>query len=155
MKEIQLTQWNVVFVDDDDFDELSKYKWIIDKWHKTNYAYRREFNNWIIKTILIHRHIIDIEDKRMVDHIDGNWLNNQKSNLRLCTNSQNQMNRWKTVRNSSWLKWVSWQKTRNKWYAQIKIDWKQINLWRFDNKEDAYKSYCDACIRLHWDFAHT
>ena len=155
MKEINLTQWKVALVDDEYFEELSKYKWFAHKHRNNFYAIRNIVLEWWTRTgIKMHRIIMNIETESEVDHINWNWLDNQSSNLRICSNSENQMNRWKTISNTSGLKWVSWQKTRNKWYAQIKVNWKQKNLWRFENKEDAYNAYKKACIELHWEFAH-
>jgi len=85
MKIIKLTKEKFTLLDDEDFDEINKFKW---QATKTGYATR----NTKGKTIRIHRLVMNAPKGMMVDHIDHNTLNNQKSNLRICTHTQNQQN---------------------------------------------------------------
>lgn len=75
-----------VFVDDEDFDRINKFKWTLKKSHNTFYARRSSKSpTWI----LMHREIINVDDKSIhYDHVDTNGLNNQKINLRRCNHSQ-------------------------------------------------------------------
>lgn len=89
-----------VIVDDEDFEQLNKYEWGLMKiYHTENkifYARRYEWNaqKRTLKAILMHRTILNISDKgQKGDHKDGNGLNNQRSNLRIATHSQNMSNR--------------------------------------------------------------
>jgi hypothetical protein len=105
MKEIQLTQWKAALVDDDDFDELSKYKWYAHKKWERFYAGRKMAIEWRNKTILMHNFIMKTPKWMLTDHKDNNWLKNTRENLRICNASQNGMNRGKLKNNTSWFKW--------------------------------------------------
>ena len=77
------------------------------------------------------------ENKKCVDHIDNNTHNNNLINLRFATPAQNQHNRSINKNNTSGTKGVCWDKTNNRWKAQICINGKSIHLGLFINKEDA------------------
>jgi hypothetical protein len=76
-------------VDDEDYDFLMQWNWAVAKVHEKFYV-SRKIND---KHIYIHRVIMKAEKHQEIDHIDNNPLNNQKSNLRFCTRSQNIANR--------------------------------------------------------------
>ena len=82
---------------------------------------------------------MEIKDKKIVDHINHNPLDNRKSNLRICTNQENIFNSKIAKTNKSGVKGVYWDTSRNKWHAQICIDNKTKDLGRFTNIEDAIK----------------
>ena len=75
--------------------------------------------------------------KDRVDHIDENKTNNCWSNLREANHSQNLANTGLWRHNTSGHKGVTWDKSRGKWQAKIKINGKMVHLGRFDNIEDA------------------
>ena len=100
----------------------------------------------------LHRILMNPPDDKMVDHINGNKLDNRKSNLRVCSNQENQMNTRKQKNNKSGFKGVYFDKQRNKFKAQIMIDGKNKNLGLFENPEDAYKKYCEFAKKFHGDF---
>jgi hypothetical protein len=91
--------------------------------------------------------------KYHVDHINCNPLDNSFANLRLATNAQNACNRGKPSTNSSGYKGVTWKKLKNKWSAQIMINYKKKNLGYFNTPEEAHAAYCKAAKELHGDFA--
>ena len=84
MKEIKLTQGKVALVDDEDFDMLNQYTWYGDKYAQTTIER---------KSVQMHRLIMKTPRWMVVDHIDHNGLNNQKSNLRNCSQSANCKNK--------------------------------------------------------------
>ena len=88
----------------------------------------------------------------MVDHINRNPLDNRKSNLRIVNNQQNSMNKGHQKRNTSGHKGVSWDKSRNKWYAYITVNYKLINLGRFNILEDAIKARKKAEIKYFGEY---
>ena len=85
MKEIILTQGQVALVDDEDFEYLNQWKWCAIKSRKTYYTTRTIYIPCKM-TVIMHRIIMNTPLDMTVDHIDHNGLNNQKYNLRICTN---------------------------------------------------------------------
>lgn len=155
MKEIQLTQGKVAIVDDEDFEELSKHKWCARRSRKTFYAGRNvRDKNGKRYTVLMHRIIMKTIDGLETDHTNGDGLDNTRANLRVCTRSQNARNRGKQRDNTSGFKGVFFKNARGKWRAQIRVGGKQTNLGDYSTAEDAYRAYCDACIKFHGDFAN-
>ena len=100
MKQIELTgkfgKGKYAIVDDIDYDYINKWKWTC----KNGYGYRSttDGSKKKKKHLLMHRIIMCVTDKNVqIDHADGNQLNNQRSNLRIATNSQNQANKKKSI----------------------------------------------------------
>lgn len=146
MKEICLTKGMITIVDDDDFDMLSKYKWYVTNKKGTFYTQRRhEFPDGTKKTICMHYLIMGRE---WVDHIDGDPLNNQKSNLRICTPRQNSMNTRSHSDSTSKYKGVSLVGHNKRWRSEIYYNGKTIYLGEFDKETDAAKTYNDKSIEL-------
>ncbi len=83
-----------------------------------------------------------------VDHINHNTLDNRKENLRLCTQSQNSMNRRLRKDNASGFKGVSWHKIIKKWVVYIRVDGSNKNLGYYDALEKAVHVY-DAAAKEH------
>ena len=77
------------------------------------------------------------ENKRCVDHIDNDRLNNNINNLRWVTYQENNRNRQLNANSTSGVKGVCFDKKANKWKAHITIDGIQIHLGIYDNIEDA------------------
>ena len=151
MKEIQLTQGQVALVDDEDFEALSQSKWWANKDRNTFYAYR-----WIKvdgKGIAQSMHNAILNGKG-IDHIDKNGLNNQKSNLRFCTISENAMNQRKQRNTSSIYKGVCIDKPYGKWRSHIRINGKAIDLGSFTSEVEAAKAYNAKAIELFGEFAN-
>lgn len=89
----------------------------------------------------------------VTDHIDHNGLNNQRSNLRVCSRSENMFNQRVHSNNTSGYKGVSWNKVARKWDARIAFHGKRLLIGYFDTIEDASRAYDSAAQRLHGDFA--
>jgi hypothetical protein len=88
--DIPLTKGAVAIVDEEDYDEVSKYKWYLSD---TGYALRTVYANGTTKHLRMHRVLIDAPSGKVVDHLNRNPLDNRKSNLRICTPSDNAKNR--------------------------------------------------------------
>lgn len=159
MKRIPLTRGKFAIVDDCDFKWLSKWTWQADKIkHKrvppTYYA--RSHPTYNGPKLHMHREImarIGFNKALQVDHKDGNSLNNRRKNLRVASNSQNNANKLKLSGYSSRFKGVAWEKSRNRWSAELTCRCKKYHLGRFEIEEDAAKAY-DTAARKHFkDFA--
>jgi len=94
------------------------------------------------------------DKNQIIDHIDGNTLNNCKSNLRFCTTSQNAMNCKKSISVlSSVYKGVRFKKDSSKYTAQITFNGKLVHIGYFENEVDAAKAYNKAAIENFGEFA--
>jgi len=150
MREIPLTQGKVALVDDADYEELNQWKWYAWKSHGIWYA-RRTLNDVVPKGfVLMHRAILNAPIGILVDHQDGDGLNNQRSNIRLATRAQNGHNRGPLRNNKSGYKGVS--RSRNRWRAQIQMGGKVVYLGLFREKERAARAYQKAARGIHKDF---
>ena len=153
-KEIQLTQGQVAIVDDWRFEELNQHKWCA-VWNSVMqkyYATRRQRSSLgKQESILMHVVVNRTPKGMMTDHRNGDTLYNCEENLRVCTNSQNQMNRGKSTNNTSGYKGVSIH--RDAWQALIHIDGKTIHLKYWPTAEQAARAYDDAAERLFGEFA--
>lgn len=95
---------------------------------------------------------LSIPPGMVVDHINGNKIDNRLCNLRIATTSQNTWNAGKRKRNTSGYKGVTWSKSSNKWQAQMGFHGKKVFLGLFHTAEEASAAYCTAAIRLHGEF---
>lgn len=151
MKYIKLTNGYSAMVDDDDYEKLSVYTWRGFKSFKNIYAVTTQKVNGRLTSILMHRLILNAEKGKMIDHKDNYGLNNQKNNLRFCTNSENQKN--KRASGVSKYLGVSWHKRTKKWLAHICIDKKQKHLGLFVEEKEAAICYNKYAIEHHKEFA--
>lgn len=151
MKIIKLSKKYETIVDDEDYEYLNQWKWYTFKSRPNLIYVTRRINN---KTIYLHRFILNITNKNtIIDHIDGNPLNNQKSNLRICTQSENMQNARKHKNCSSKYKGVCWDKNRNKWIVNLDINKKRIHIGRFNLEKDAALAYNKAATKYFGSFA--
>lgn len=150
MKEIRLSQYGknrgkyVALVDDEDYEYLNQFNWYVSAGRNTSYAARLEDH-----TILMHREILNPDIKLVIDHIDQNGLNNQKSNLRQCTHYQNKLNR--ISRCACGYLGVSIKKGYIS--ARIQVNGKSKHLGYFKNVEDAARCRDNAAKKYYGEFA--
>lgn len=141
-----------VMVDDEDYDRVIKIKWHIRKERNVFYV----ASTILRKSILMHRFILGVTDPKIqVDHKDRDGRNNQRFNIRLCTNSQNQMN--KKAKGASKYLGVSIARIREKyiyWVGAIHVNGKYIRLGYFKVEEDAAKAYDEAAKKYHGEWAN-
>lgn len=142
-KEIPLTQGKIAIVDDEDFEELSRYKWCAHKDGNTFYALRsiRKEDGKYTK-ITMHQQILGKKEGYEIDHINGNGLDNRHENLRHVTHRQNGQNRH--ISKSSRYPGVYWLKQRRKWYSRIRLNGKMKSLGLFNNEYEAFMAYVNA-----------
>jgi len=158
MKEIILTQGKVALVDDDDYEYLNQWKWCANKARNTYYAFRSMKINgkWAVGTM--HQFMMNQPKGMQVDHKDDNGLNNQRGNLRICTNQENHMKMKPAdaIRGrpkSSLHKGVCFCKQTGRWSASIKMNGKVKWLGRHIHEIDAAIAYNEAAKKMFGVFA--
>ena len=142
-KEIKITQGKVALVDDEDYEELYKYKWYALLNRKTWYAGRTEsYANGKRHNLVMHREILGLvrDDGKLTDHRNRNGLDKRRSNLRIVDYVLSNRNRGGHKDNTSGYNGVYWHKRTGKWVARIQINCKQINLGYYDNINDAIEA---------------
>lgn len=158
-QEIPLTQGKVATVCDCHYHLVKGNKWYAHLDRKTQSFYAQR-NTSIAerllgapKTIFMHVVVNNTPKGHHTDHADGDKLNNQCSNLRTASLSENNRNRGIGKYNTSGFKGVGWDKPRRKWRAQIRHDGKSCYLGLFDNIEDAARAYDAKAKEIHGEFA--
>ena len=136
MKKIELTKGKFALVDNSDFENLNQYNWYC---LSTGYAMREYRKNGKKIRVLLHRYLLNAKKPYVVDHIDGNPLNNQRSNLRICSVAENIRHRVKLNKNNiSGIVGINWNKRDKIWRARIMFNRKEIFLGNFHNIQGAF-----------------
>src|SRR5688500_5130193 len=117
-RELPLSQGYVAIVNDADFDYLSRWKW---SYHPNGAAVRTVVHAGKTYMIWMHRVVMGAPDGLVVDHINGNRLDNRRRNLRICTQGENSLNRRKASNNTSGYIGVVRNKQTGRYIAQIKL----------------------------------
>ena len=117
----------VALIDKEDYETLKNYKWRISK------------NGYVVNRMLgyLHRVVMKAPDNMDVDHIFHNKLDNRKSSLRICTRSQNNMNKGHQSNSHSKVRGVFYCKQTGRWASEIRVNGNRIWLGRFDSFESA------------------
>jgi hypothetical protein len=139
-------------VDDESFEYLNRFHWCL--LGAGGYAVRGVKKNRRCKIILMHREVFAPKAREEVDHVDGNPLNNCRSNLRSASHKQNSQNGKAHIDGSSKYKGVYWHKRLRKWHAQIRAGNQRIHLGYYSNEKDAAQSYDKAAQKLFGEFAN-
>lgn len=156
MKLIPLTQGQFAKVDDADFGLISSFKWCARREKDTFYAVRATSRNSPggKSTMRMHRVISGAVHSDIVDHIDHDGLNNQRSNLRFCTHTQNMRNRRGAISNSaSGMRGVSKPRGRSKWLACIRVNKKTLYLGTYNSSPEASAAYAAANKKYFGEFS--
>lgn len=160
MIEIPLTQGQTALIDDIDAD-LTEFNWYAQYNPKTSSFYAERTSGSIVRvSIKMHRLVMQrilgrtLNKLEIVDHIHHNTLDNRRSEIRIATPSQNAQNRRITASNSSGYKGVSWDKSTDKWKAEIRHDKQYYYLGVFSDIEDAREAYDRKALELHGEYRY-
>jgi len=149
-KVIRMTRGRSAIVDAADYDRLKQYRWYPVKSGRVWYAIGRIGG----KVVRLHREILMAPRHLVCDHIDHDGLNNRRSNLRLCTRAQNNMNQRPRRGKKSKYKGVGWNSKRKVFCVGIRWRGKRIHIGRFTDEIAAAKAYDRKALELFGEFAY-
>jgi len=147
MKKIILTQGQYALVDDEDYEWLNQWKWYA-HWFsctKSFYADRAETKpGGGQRHVRMHRQILGLKhgDRRQVDHVEHNTLDNRKNKLRIVTHQQNSFNMYE-------VKGYYFNKSSGKFHAQIGVGGENKFLGRYNTTKEARTAYLEAKKKYH------
>ncbi len=144
----KIVRWAAV--DDADYDSLKEYRW-----HPCNgYAYRSErMHSGKTVNFAMHREIMKPPSGAEIDHRDRRRSNNVRSNLRICTSSQNKCNSGRDPRNTSGTRGVSWHSRKRRWMVKMTVNRKTIFVGSFTKRRAAVAARNSAAKTIHGEFA--
>jgi hypothetical protein len=148
---LPLTQGRFAQVDEDDYLIQMAFPWCVSTISGHEYAKRRCRERRVI--VYLHREIMGSPSGFVIDHINGDTLDNRWSNLRLATKKGNAANRGLDRSNTSGYKGVKWSKAAGKWVAAIVSDDRTIHLGVFVDPVDAARAYNTAALLHFGEFA--
>ena len=153
MKRIPLTQGFYSLINDCDYELVSRYKWQMHFDGYNRYAIHSYQTDNGIRKLRMHRLILGVTGTTVVDHINGNGLDNRRENIRECEQRENIRNRIKTSNTRSRYKGVTWHS--NKWRARISVGGKKFYLGCYTEENSACSAYDNAAKFYHGEFALT
>ena len=117
---------------------------------KDNIKYTKRVHKLVLPTFEANP-----ENKKCIDHIDNNKLNNELFNLRFATSQENNQNSSICNRNTSGTKGVTFKKSNNKWVAYIGINSKDIHIGYYNNIEDAINARREKSKELFGEYLNS
>jgi hypothetical protein len=149
---IPLTRKKVATVDAVDFERVNQFKWCADCVGLQWYAQRRAHG----RTIRMHQFIMNPPKGMVVDHANGNGLDNRRENLRLCTKLENAWNKRRRKQKGAGSQYIGVYPCRRppgKWCIKIMCKGEVTNLSPFDTPEEAARVRDRKAIELFGDYA--
>jgi hypothetical protein len=146
---IPLTRGLFAIVDAEDYEWLSQYKWCaqFSEYTRTYYAVRKCRGH----TVFMHRMIMNPPGGKVVDHMNGNGLDNRRCNLRICSPKENSCN--KPKRRNTKSRFIGVYRRRNKYQVILKHNGKAYGGGMFDDEVEAAKARDRLAIQLHGKYA--
>ena len=157
MKKIKLGKSEkFALIDDEDFESVNLYNWRcqISKIRPVIYVRTNVKVNEKLVAVKLHNFLMNPPEGFVVDHKDGDGLNNQRENLRICTDSRNKINVGLRKDNTSGYKGVDFVKRLNKYRSQIRINRKTKYIGIYQTAEEAARSYDETATKLFGEFAY-
>ena len=156
MKQIPLSRGRFALVDDEDYEWLNQWKWSFLN-TRTGYAVRHDYSVSKTEMLYMHRVIMKTPKYLQVDHKNHNSLDNQRTNLRNCTQEQNRQNMRKYSNAfMSKFKGVFYSpKSIKKWEVELGFQKKRIHIGNFKEEHHAALAYDLWATHLYGEFAQT
>lgn len=160
---IPLTRGLVALVSPEDFERISAFKWLAQSTGNGRFYACRADSSLAVggkkrAYLLMHRVVLNAPKGPLVDHINGDPLDNRRGNLRLCTPEENMHNMRKPrgckLSRFKGVAFVQYLNRKNPWMAFIAASGKRTYLGYFPTEEDAARAYNTAALKLHGSFAH-
>lgn len=145
---VPLTRNKHTIVSPEDFEQISSKLWNARKASHGDYVFLSDSF-----PVSLARFIVRAIKGQLVDHINGNTLDNRRDNLRICTRQQNIQNSAKSKRSKQKYKGITLSQYNGKYYAKIKINGMYIHLGTFETEEDAARAYDVAALEHRGEFA--
>ncbi len=158
MKFIALTKGYQTQVDDADYAWLMQWSWYASIGHTGLVYARRRKRNYEFQTswlVSMQNELLGLERNAIVDHEDNDTLNNQRFNLRACSQSSNLANRRIGSNNTSGFKGISLDKRVGRWAAYVTFKGKRTFLGMHDDEVQAARAYDRHAIKTFGEFALT
>lgn len=160
MKVIELSKGQVAIVDDEDFERIAQYRWCTAIHGKLMYARRTVYilgsgaENPKYRTEMMHDLILPPNDGFVVDHKNGNSLDNRRQNLRYATRSQNRVNSVTNKNSTTGHNGVYYRSGRSKpWCTAISIGGgKKKYIGYYATREEAISKYLIATTKQWGEF---
>jgi hypothetical protein len=150
---VPLTRGFEAVIDAADAPLVGAFNWHLRVTGRLVYASRNDRSGGRNAKVQLHRFLLPPPDGMIIDHIDGDGLNNRRANLRLATNTTNAQNTRRRIDNTSGFKGVSWHPGERKWLAKIKVFGRAKHLGYFNDPEVAHYAYIAAASTFFGDFA--
>jgi hypothetical protein len=145
--------WTIV--EPTDYYRVGNIKWCLGGHERKSYAIGGiRSNKGGAKTVYLHREIMTAPKGRIVDHKNGDSLDNRRANLRIATHAQNSSNKRKTrSKTTSRFIGVSYEKSQDRWAVKIKHKGKSYWIGGFKSEIEAAKARDIAAKKYHGEFA--
>ena len=158
---------HIVLVDKEDYPRVKDFRWVLrGVWGSRAYAQTNiphPDGGWYYPPngkrrrrqmrAQMHRLIMNVPNGMVTDHINHNGLDNRKSNLRVCTCSENNRNKRSQKGSTSIYKGVCRHKATGKWRARIKFEGKRMHIGYFTDEKEAARAYDAKAKELFGEYA--
>lgn len=144
------TKGEEFYFDLEDYDKIKSYCWCV---AKNEYIVAQDCNN--NKVLSMHKLITDCEKDKVIDHKNHNTRDNRKSNLRICTQSQNMCNVKNRGHNTSGYRGVTWNSKREAWQVYVIYEGVRKYIGQFKDKKDAIKARMKAEKEIQGEYSYS